>query len=373
MAISDELNWSPESQVFLSLTTLMFCALLELLLIYVFKHKTIQGFGKSKLEDQLVHIFFNTLLVIPFKSMDEFNSGQALLQKEKSQICPNNDAICPTMSARNRTRSCNIYSRLKDEHSPKEQANQTKGHRPNPYIEQDLTKSVNSTSGGTSPTGFVPGHRKTRSEGRVLEVGSDEKPSLKRMQSMINIPSNSLIELEYQVKMLLKNGAITQLDTDIVIATLKSIDKGYLITSDLDVEKIIGLVKREQDIEALKVNIQVLWWNNPVQALTLDDIKERIIEDDESMTLSDQDIEDAFNTLKSENLINKKLFHPRSTKAEYFWLLLIMGLGNIILLIIEISYNGWISNYYYSCIGLSSYFLGLFFLGNYVIYNYYMH
>jgi DNA-binding HxlR family transcriptional regulator len=83
---------------------------------------------------------------------------------------------------------------------------------------------------------------------------------------------------------------------------------------------------------------------------------------------TDEDVEKAFRYLEDEGFINKQLYNPRRTKQEYFWLMLIHVILNVIAICIEII-NGAVDTdkgkYVTWDIRMLSFVLGLVFLCSY--------
>ena len=81
-----------------------------------------------------------------------------------------------------------------------------------------------------------------------------------------------------------------------------------------------------------------------------------------------EEVEEMFGFMKAKGYINKKLFNPRRTKREYFWLFMIHILVNILALIVEFV-NGGVKTqkglYVSWDVRLSSFFIGLIFLALY--------
>merc|ERR1719414_608319 len=89
-----------------------------------------------------------------------------------------------------------------------------------------------------------------------------------------------------------------------------------------------------------KQNIQKelmkIWWDNPAKKLTADNAKEELA-GYKMGKINVEDIEEVVRTLNEKGLINKKLFNPRRTKKEYFWLLVIQIILNLIAFGIEVA------------------------------------
>ena len=329
----------------------MVFASLELLLIYAFKYYTIKCFPKAMLEDQIVHIVSNTLVVIPFKSLDEVSPRQ----KMELPLMSQNDEMLP----KRKPRSDRSYIRLDVDESPQKEDPQKEEfeltrHRPK---FQELNGSEDTLN---------KKHKRSRSEADAIREDVQE-PDMKRIHSIITHGHHSYTSfdtaVEHELKELAKEDFATSPDITSIRKVMKSKPKTYFLCLTLDIDKVVAFVEREFNKERLKVKIQSFWWEDPKQCLTIENIKEEIIDNNKEIKLEDQDIEEVFTSVIEENLINKDLFHPRRTRAEYFLLMMFMGMVNFALFFFEVSKNGWISNYHYSLIALSSYIIGLLFLG----------
>ena len=78
----------------------------------------------------------------------------------------------------------------------------------------------------------------------------------------------------------------------------------------------ISSPKRTQDLQNLYDDIIEFWWSDPSQKITVESVKVKF-----THVTDDNVIEEVFNKLHNEGLINKKLFVPRRQKFEYFWFL----------------------------------------------------
>ena len=98
----------------------------------------------------------------------------------------------------------------------------------------------------------------------------------------------------------------------------------------------ISSPKRTQDLQNLYDDIIEFWWSDPSQKITVESVKVKF-----THVTDDNVIEEVFNKLHNEGLINKKLFVPRRQKFEYFWLFLIQFVIHGISLVIEVVNGGF--------------------------------
>ena len=98
----------------------------------------------------------------------------------------------------------------------------------------------------------------------------------------------------------------------------------------------ISSPKRTQDLQDLYDDITKFWWSDPSQKITVKSIKVKF-----PHVTDDKVIEEVFNKLQNEGLINKELFIPRRTKFEYFWLFLIQFVIHGISLALELVNGGF--------------------------------
>ena len=112
-----------------------------------------------------------------------------------------------------------------------------------------------------------------------------------------------------------------------------------------------------------------IWWDNPAEKITVEIAKEKLVE---FKLVDAEHIEEVVQTLNDKGLINKKLFNPRRTKKEYFWLLIFFVLFNLAAFGIEFANDGAklsISNgnYYSWDVRSGTFVMGLIFLGKFKI------
>ena len=118
------------------------------------------------------------------------------------------------------------------------------------------------------------------------------------------------------------------------------------------------------EVGDIKEKIESLWWENPSRKLTFFDVRMEIPKRT-TITIPEEAIQKAFDHLVSEGFINKRLYNPRRSKQEYFWLLGIHLLINLVALCVEVI-NGGVSTpkgmYVSWDVRLSSFIMGLVFL-----------
>ena len=105
--------------------------------------------------------------------------------------------------------------------------------------------------------------------------------------------------------------------------------------------------------------------------ITVENAKEELV-DFKLGKINAEHIEEVVQTLNDKGLINKKLFNPRRTKKEYFWLLIFFVLFNLAAFGIEFANDGAklsISNgnYYSWDVRSGTFVMGLIFLGKFKI------
>ena len=111
----------------------------------------------------------------------------------------------------------------------------------------------------------------------------------------------------------------------------------------------------------LHERIEKMWWENPNEYLDQEQVRKRLPE------FAGQEIyvDKTFEFLEANGFINKRLYNPRQTKSEYFWLLLVHLVINLIALIAEIVNGGRTTQaglYYSWDVRLGTFFMGLVFL-----------
>lgn len=72
------------------------------------------------------------------------------------------------------------------------------------------------------------------------------------------------------------------------------------------------------DFSNVREKILNLWWEDPGKDLSL----EKVLEKFGNLTTKDR-IRNVYADLVKKGFINRKLFNPRRTKAEYFWLFIL--------------------------------------------------
>ena len=104
--------------------------------------------------------------------------------------------------------------------------------------------------------------------------------------------------------------------------------------------------------------------------ITVENAKEELV-DFKLGKINAEHIEEVVQTLNDKGLINKKLFNPRRTKKEYFWLLIFFVLFNLAAFGIEFANDGaklsLSRNYYSWDVRSGTFVMGLIFLGKFKI------
>ena len=114
----------------------------------------------------------------------------------------------------------------------------------------------------------------------------------------------------------------------------------------------------------LREEIEKLWWEEPDVKLTLKRVKKKLPKY-LLRSASEDLIEKTYRYLQNNGFINKRLYNPRRTRLEYFWLLSIHLLFNTLALCLEIGTGGvkTKSGHYFSWdVRFGTFFLGLIFL-----------
>jgi hypothetical protein len=142
----------------------------------------------------------------------------------------------------------------------------------------------------------------------------------------------------------------------------KNLSAGNIVLSEIEFPNIASPLIME--VANIREKIESFWWENPARKLTFSDVKKEIPKRT-GITVPDDALQKAFDYLVSEGFINKRLYNPRRTRQEYFWLLSTHLLINLVALTIEVI-NGGIQTpkgmYVSWDLRLSSFFLGLVFL-----------
>ena len=123
--------------------------------------------------------------------------------------------------------------------------------------------------------------------------------------------------------------------------------------------------KREIGDKLMKI-----WWDNPAEEMTVKKAKEELVD----FKFDAEHIEEVVQILNDKGLINKKLFNPRRTKKEYFWLLIFFVFFNLAAFGIEFANDGaklslTNRNYYSWDVRLGTFVMGLIFLGKFELWN----
>ena len=150
--------------------------------------------------------------------------------------------------------------------------------------------------------------------------------------------------------------------------------------SQIQIDQEDQVQQLTEDIRDILIQI---WWKDPSRELTVDNAKEELdhwISSTNSKLgkTGHTDIGNVVESLNEKGFINKKLYHPRCTKMEYFWLFFIQVIINVATLIIEIANTTTTKvnaeedagatkgmQYYTWDIRVVAFLMGLFFLGMY--------
>jgi len=101
--------------------------------------------------------------------------------------------------------------------------------------------------------------------------------------------------------------------------------------SQIQIESEDQVQQLTEDIRDILIQI---WWKDPSRKLTDDNAKEEL---EKLGKTWHTDIGNVVESLNEKGFINKKLYHPRCTKMEYFWLFFIQVIISVATLIIEIA------------------------------------
>ena len=319
----------------------LFCVI-QFFVIYAFKYFTIKEFKQSRIEEQLVHVLANTLVVIPFSTWDEV--------KPDSKLPVKPDEITEALVESKRKIFNRTSSALDLRELNKNKPSFKKGHKrarsAAPYVNPQTS---------ASPTHVVS------------KASSQEQVSLVALPDFADIVIGRQLRLE--VLEIMKKDKNFKLNEEKVMEKMKESNKEHLLENEEDVHKVVDHIHKEEVIDELKKKVLEMWWSNPAHDLTVPEIIEKMIESDNGQLVAHEtDVVKVFTALNEGGYINKKLFHPRRTKTEYFWLLMINVFLNLFAMIVEVVNGGLVSssgNYYSYDVRLSSFGIGLIFLGLY--------
>ena len=335
-------NEEPTFSVMTSAILIFVFCVIQFFVIYAFKYFTIKEFREIHIEEQLVHVLANTLVVIPFSTWDE--------RKPDPTLPVNPDNIREAMKDTKRR----IINRTSSEINLR-----------------DLNKTKSS---------FKKGHKRTRSAAPSVSVQTStfspthiSKTNSQEQMSLVALPDFADIvigrQLRLDVLQIMKKDKNFQLNKENVMEKMKENNKEHLVENHEDVHKVVDHIHKEEVIDELKKKVLEMWWSNPAHDLTVDEIREKMIDSgDGHLVGHESDLVKVFTVLKDGGYINKELFHPRRTKTEYFWLLMINVFLNLFAMIVEVVNGGLVSssgNYYSYDVRLSSFGIGLIFLGLY--------
>ena len=133
--------------------------------------------------------------------------------------------------------------------------------------------------------------------------------------------------------------------------------------SQIQIESEDQVQQLTEDIRDILIQI---WWKDPSRKLTVNNAKEEL---EKLGKTGHTDIGNVVESLNEKGFINKKLYHPRCTKMEYFWLFFIQVIINVTTFIIEIANGGEEithgTQYYTWDVRGGTFVMGLVFLGMY--------
>ena len=137
------------------------------------------------------------------------------------------------------------------------------------------------------------------------------------------------------------------------------------------VDLLVPNLSQMESKKTIRDELMEIWWNNPAEKITPKKAKEKLV----GFKLGKIDakhIEEVVQSLNDKGLINKKLFNPRRTKTEYFWLLILFIAFNLAAFGIEFANAGaklsvTNGNYYSWDVRSATFVMGLIFLGKFKI------
>ena len=128
------------------------------------------------------------------------------------------------------------------------------------------------------------------------------------------------------------------------------------------IDRLVPNLSQMESKKTIRDKILKIWWNNPAEKISTEDAKKNLVDFDA------KHIEEVVQSLEDKGLINKKLFNPRRTKTEYFWLLILFIAFNLAAFGIEFANAGaklsvTNGNYYSWDVRSATFVMGLIFLG----------
>ena len=161
----------------------------------------------------------------------------------------------------------------------------------------------------------------------------------------------------------------------------KSLDN-FSLEQEYNEENCLSQIQIDQEDQVQQLTEDIrdiliqIWWKDPSRELTVDNAKEELdhwISSTNSKLgkTGHADIGKVVESLNEKGFINKKLYHPRCTKMEYFWLFFIQVIISVATFIIEIANAEDDAGatkgiqYYTWDIRAGTFLMGLFFLGMY--------
>ncbi len=277
---------------------------IQFVAIYLFKYIMVPEFRKADTVDQMVHVLANTLVVIPYATWDEVEPDE----KEPADA---------KMIAVQKFKF---------------------GRRASIILPEVTGATGNQTAEAKNPRAFKKAHKRTHSAGAKITVANNKTHLV--LDEEENEKGDAAVDTEVATNA-----------EKIIIPNPGAVFKKITVGSNVFDE------------------IQKFWWKNPERKLTLYEIKEEFKSKGKWYLIEDERLlESTFQKLVDSGYINKKLFNPRRTKAEFFWLLAIQLFLNLLALTVEVVNGGAKTAHglYYSWdVRLASFFMGLIFLALY--------
>ena len=137
------------------------------------------------------------------------------------------------------------------------------------------------------------------------------------------------------------------------------------------IDRLVPNLSQMESKKTIRDKLMKIWWDNPAKKITIENAKEELVVF-KLGKIDAKHIEEVVQSLNDKGLINKKLFNPRRTKTEYFWLLILFIAFNLAAFGIEIANAGaklsvTNGNYYSWDVRSATFVMGLIFLGKFKI------
>ena len=145
-------------------------------------------------------------------------------------------------------------------------------------------------------------------------------------------------------------------DDDAVSVAIDAFGDGKKSYKSFPSYEMTILKDQEYDVlEPLLIRIQKMWEENPDEKLELDEVKTKILKDEDidivigparraghkkAGKVTTEDIKYSYQYLCHLGIINKRLYSPRETRSEFFWLFMVHLTINLIALSIDIANGG---------------------------------